>query len=1027
MTEAAQAEAEKIGAIMVVGGGVSGMQAALDLANSGFYVHLVERSGAIGGTMAQLDKTFPTNDCSMCIIAPKLVECGRHPNIKILTLAKILDVEGQEGNFTVRVKEYPRWVDPDKCIACGQCADQCPQAVEDRFNGDLAQRKAIYIKYPQAVPLKYQIDPDACLWLNNPGQCGLCARICPADAVNFADREQKQTIQVGAIIMAPGFQPFDPGTSQAWGFGRYPNVITSLQFERLLAPTGPTGGVVTRPSDGRPVRKIAFLQCVGSRDKNRCNNEYCSSVCCMAAIKEAMIAKEQLDQVEITIFHSDMRTHGKDFERFFIQAKVEYDINFVRTKIHGVEPQGNKGNLRLHYVNQQGKQVDQLVDLVILSVGLETPDSTLGLAERMGIHITPDRFASISAFMPVSSSKKGIFTCGAFNGPRDIPQSVIGGSAAAASASQLLAPARHTRTQASCTPHEVPQKANSPRTGVFICHCGSNIAGVVDVDELAAYAATLPDVIHVEQNPFTCAQDTQDYITQQIREKQLNRIVIAACTPQTHEPLFRRTLRAAGINEHLIEMANIRNQNAWVHKNEPARATIKAKDLIRMAVAKIAIQEPLYPLRIPVIPSALIIGGGVSGMTAALNLAGQGFKVDLVEKSTTLGGNALHLYQTWSGEHVPRYLKELQQQISQEPRVAIHFNTTVVASSGQAGHFKTTLRAGNGRKKSVDHGATIITTGGKRYIPSEFGYGQIPNVVASIEFDKLHMHNEIRVTQGKSFVFIQCVGSRNEKRPYCSKSCCTHSIQSAIKLKQEAPERRIYILYREIRTYGQRERIYNQARELGIIFINYELKGPPIIGEEGGRLLVSSRDHVLHRPLEIEADMVILATATLADPGSAELAKLFKLPLNQDGFFQEAHAKLRPVEFNTDGVFVAGLAHYPKPVEESISQALAAASKATTLLARESVELDAITAHVDPEFCDGCGICLEVCPYQAITLLATIDEQGEEHKIIEIDPALCKGCGICQGACPKRGVYITGFSYEQLLAQIDAALEPPKP
>jgi heterodisulfide reductase subunit A len=687
-----------------------------------------------------------------------------------------------------------------------------------------------------------------------------------------------------------------------------------------------------------------------------------------------------------------------------------------------VEPKGGKGDLRLHYSSVQGKQVEEIVDLVVLSVGLETPDSMVKLAEKIGIHMTPDRFASISAFMPVHTSKKGIFTCGAFNGPRDIPQSVIGGSAAAASAVALLTSVRNTRTRPIAPPAERDVRLQSPKIGVFICHCGTNIAGVIDVSEVAAFAATLPQVVHVERNLFTCAQDTQDLMIQQIKNLGLNRIVVAACTPRTHEPLFRKTLKSAGINEYLFEMANIRNQNAWVHNQDPEAATGKAKDLIRMAVVKVTSLTALKPLRIPITPSALIIGGGVTGMTAALNLAKQGYQIHLLEKTSQLGGNALHLFQTWNGEHVPRYLMGLQEEVNNTPNIEISYNTTVTAVTGHVGDFTTTIRSGTSRKRTIQHGVAIITTGAKRYIPEEYEYGKIPKVVASIEFDKLHMHNETRVANGKSFVFIQCVGSRNQERPYCSKSCCTHSIQSAIKLKKEVPSRQIYILYREIRTYGQRERIYSQARELGIIFINYELHGPPKISREDTGVLVEVWDHVLHRPLEIKADMVILASATLASPEAVELANLFKLPLNADGFFQEAHAKLRPVEFNVDGVFVAGLAHYPKPLEESISQALAAAAKAGRLLARKEIALEPNTALVDPVLCDGCGLCIDTCPYRAISLVEYLDEAGTPLKTVAIDQVLCKGCGICQGTCPKRGVTIAGFTYDQIEAQIDAAL-----
>lgn len=1016
-------EAAMTGAVMVIGGGISGMQAALDLADSGYAVYLVEKTGAIGGAMPQYNKVFPTNDCSMCIIAPKLVECGRHPDIRVLTLTEVKGISGRVGDFTVRVMESPRFVDTSKCIACGQCSARCPKSVDDPFNSNIAKRKAIYIKYPQAVPLKYQIDPQACIRLSPQGGCGICAEICPPGAIRFNDHEREYDIRVGAVVMALGFQVFDPSNIAVWGFGRYPNVITSLQFERYLSPAGPTDGALVRPSDGKPVRKIAFLQCVGSRDKNHCNNEYCSSVCCMYAIKEAVTVREGNPEVEVSIFYTDMRTHGKDFDRYYERARDVLGVNFIRSRVHGVEPKGSKGDLRLHYVNVYGKQVEEVFDLVVLSVGLETPDAMLKLAEQIGIHMTPDRFASISALMPVHTSKKGVFTCGAFNGPRDIPQAVIGGSAAAACASSLLAPARDTLTKQLPVQEEQDVYRQEPRIGVFVCHCGTNIAGVVDVEELAAYAATLPQVVHVERNLFTCAQDTQDIMVQQIRERGINRIVVAACTPRTHEPLFRKTLKSAGINEYLFEMANIRNQNAWVHGQHPESATIKAKDLVRMAVAKVGMLTALKPLRIPILQSALVIGGGVAGMTAALNLASQGYTIHLVEKSNQLGGNALHLFQTWSGEHVPRYLKDLKEEVFNEPNIEVSYNSTVVATSGHVGNFVSVIRTGSNKKRVVEHGVTLITIGAKRYIPEEFEYGKIPKVVASIEFDKLHMHNETRVANGKSFVFIQCVGSRNQERPYCSKSCCTHSIQSAIKLKKEVPSRRIYILYREIRTYGQRERIYNQARELGIIFINYELHGAPKIRRQDDGVLVEVWDHVLHRPLEIQADMVILAAATLASPETLDLANLFKLPLNADGFFQEAHAKLRPVEFHVDGVFVAGLAHYPKPLEESISQALAAAAKAGRLLAGKEIALEPNTAMVDPQHCDGCALCVDVCPYQAIKLVEYWGADGVPLKTVMIDQVRCKGCGICQGACPKRGVTVAGFTYDQIEAQIDAAFD----
>jgi len=625
--------------------------------------------------------------------------------------------------------------------------------------------------------------------------------------------------------------------------------------------------------------------------------------------------------------------------------------------------------------------------------------------------------------MPVLTSKPGIFTCGAFAGPKDIPQSVIEGSAAAAGAGNLLATARHTLTRDKTFPAERDISCEEPKIGVFVCHCGSNIAGVVDVSAVADYAATLPGVAHVERNLFTCSQDTQDLMVNLIKEKGLNRVVVAACTPRTHEPLFRETLKAAGINEYLFEMANIRNQNSWVHAKEPAKATAKAKDLIRMAVAKVSPQFALHQLSVPVTRTALVIGGGLAGMTAALNLADQGFPVHLVEKSDQLGGFARMLDHTWKGDEIKPQLAKMSASIENHYNITLHLQSEVKEVEGYVGNFRTTVQNKAGDKTVIEHGAGIVATGGKRYRPlKEYGYGEIKGVYTGIEFDTLRKAGDVNVKEGKTFVFIQCVGSRQKDRPYCSKVCCTHSVQSAIRLKKEDATRKVYILYRDIRTYGERELLYKEARQLGVVFINYELHGKPLVKHDMAGIQVEVWDHVLHRPLFISADVVILAEAILANQDGKKIAQLFKIPVDSDGFFQEAHAKLRPVDFVTDGMFVAGLAHYPKPVEESIAQAMAASARAATLLSKESITLEAIKATVVEDNCDGCALCLDVCPFSAISLKESTDNEGKISRRIEINKAQCKGCGLCQGTCPKRGVFVAGFSLDQINRQVAAAL-----
>lgn len=952
-----------------------------------------------------------------------MVECGRHLNIKLMTLSEVTKVDGVAGNFSVTVKESPRYVDMEKCIACGACTEKCPKKVDSEYDAATGKRKSIYVKYAQAVPLKYQIDADSCIRLQKPGACGFCEKVCDAGAINFDDREKIHQINVGAVVLAPGFEAFDPTEAKVWGYGVHKNVITSLQLERYLSASGPTEGHLVRPSDGKPVNKVAFLQCVGSRDENLCGNGYCSSVCCMYAIKEAVIAKDHVPGLQTSIFYMDMRTHGKEFDQYLERAKEDSGVRFVRCRVGGVETDGVSGDLRLRYVNEHGRQIEEFYDMVVLSVGLQTPKHVLELAQTVDIKMTADNFAATSDFAPVQTSREGIFTCGAISGPKDIPQSVVEGSAAAAAVAELLAPVRHKLTSVATFPEEKDISREEPRIGVFVCHCGSNIAGVVDVKAVEEYAATLPDVVYVERNLFSCSQDTQEMIVKRIREQKLNRIVIAACTPRTHEPLFRETLKAAGLNEYLIEMANIRNHNSWVHSKDPKAATAKAKDLVRMAAAKVTYGDSLKPISVPITQKGLVIGGGVAGMTAALNLAKQGFEVHLVEKSDILGGNALNLKHTWAGEHVPTQVAKLIDKVIWNDRIIIHKECIVTGMEGFVGNFRSTITGKDGVAKVIEHGAGIVAIGGEAYVPKEYGYGTITKVVTSVQFDKLFELKEKHVKQAKRFVFIQCVGSRETDSMYCSKVCCTHSVQSAIALKKENPERNVYILYRDMRTYAQRESLFKQARKLGVIFINYELHGKPKVTENGSDIDVEVWDHVLHRPLRIKADMVILATAIRPKEDASKLGMLYKVPVDGHGFFQEAHAKLRPVDFSTDGMFVAGLAHYPKPIEESVAQALAASARAATLLSKTKISLDAIKATVDENYCDGCALCVDVCPYNAITLVEKAAAEGANAgKLITVNKAQCKGCGLCQGTCPKRGVYVSGFTMRQISAQIQAAL-----
>ncbi len=1465
------------GSVLVVGGGIAGIQASLDLAESGYKVYMVESSSAIGGKMAQLDKTFPTNDCSMCIISPKLVEAGRHLNIELLTLTEVQGISGDPGNFTVDLLEKPRFIDMDKCTACGECAKVCPIDVSNQFDEGLRDQKAAYKLYPQAMPGAYAIDkkgtapckatcpanvsvqgwialmnqgkyeeavalfkqdhpfPGVCgrvchhpcetactrrqlddplgiqylhrflgdydmkaerrfapkkkdsknqevaiigsgpaglacayflaiegyevtvfekhdvlggmlvlgipeyrlprdvieaeiqtirdlgvafktgveigkdvtigelrkqgfkaffmgigsqeckslgiegeeftgvypgmdylrrinlgekvplgdrvavigggnvamdavrtalrqgsqkpfilyrrseaempasadeiaecrdegieiMTLTNPvrviekggkvtgiecikmalgepdasgrrrpepvagsefvievdavipaiGQesdwacltdecactltdwgtmqvdpvtlqtqdadifaggdavtgpatvveaieagkqaaismdrfiqgadmhegrdkhlnavsdvplegrekrpripmphmdpaermkgfqevqlgysedqmrtearrclaCGICSECyqcveaCLAGAVNHLQLPQTRQINVGAVILAPGFKPYDPTQYEIYNYAHHPNVVTSLEFERMLSASGPYAGHLIRPSDHKEPKRIAWLQCVGSRDINHCDNGYCSSVCCMYANKQAVIAKEHSDDaLETVIFYMDMRTFGKDFDKYNLRAEDDHGVRFVRSRIHSVYSAPND-QLRIVYATEAGTTAEELFDVVVLSIGLSADPEAVKLAGRLGIELNPYNFVQTSGTSPVQTSKEGIYVCGAFQEPKDIPHSVMEASAAAACATERLADARWTLTQTKELPPETDVNGQEPRIGVFVCNCGINIGGVADVPAVRDYARDLPYVVHVEDNLFTCSQDNQVHLKEVIAEKKINRVVVASCSPRTHEPLFQETIREAGLNKYLFEMANIRDQNTWVHMNNPEKATEKAKDLVRMAVAKAAHIEPLYHVTVPITKVGLVIGGGVAGMEAALGIAQQGCNVHLVERDSRLGGNARHLRSTWQGDDLTAYLKGLTEKVEGHPLIHLHMNSEVIRTHGALGNMSSTIKDSNSRELEVAHGVVILAVGAKEARPTEFLYGKHPNVMTHLEMDTAMTRGDERFDQAKCAVFIQCVGSRNNERPYCSKICCTHSLKGAIALKKKKPSMKVFILYRDIRAYGFREQLYQEARSLGIIFVRYDLDNMPSAAISGDdQLLLTVTDHVLRRPIRIKPDLLILAAGIEANRNN-KLYELFKVPVNEDGFLVEAHAKLRPVDFASEGIFLAGLAHYPKPVEESIAQAKAAASRAMTMLAKDALLVGGVVAMVDTSKCAVCLTCVRACPYGI--------PEVREHSYAVIDQSQCHGCGTCVSECPGKAITLKHFTDEQLIAKTEA-------
>jgi len=1005
------AASDKVGAVMVVGGGISGMQSALDLADSGYKVYLVEKQPSIGGTMAQLDKTFPTNDCAMCIMAPKLVATGRHNNIDLITNAEIAIVDGQAGNFTVTVKQHAFRVDTKKCTGCGSCAQKCPVETTNEYDENMKMRKAIYVRYPQAVPLVYAIDGDKCIG------CGICAEECKAKAVEYDQKEKVLEIKVGSIILSPGFDEFNPRLKTEYGYGVYKNVVSSIEFERLLSATGPYMGAVLRPSDGDIPEKIAFIQCVGSRDEH-CGNEYCSSVCCMYSMKEAVIAKEHGGNIKPSIFFMDMRAFGKEFDEYYNRAQNEYGIRFVRSRVAAVAEDPKTKNLKLKFV-EKGEPKEEEFQMVVLAVGLRPPADAENLSRIMKFRLNDDGFAQTTTFTPVETSRPGIFVSGAFSAPKDIPMTVAEASGAAAKAGTEIASVRGTLVTKKEYPKEMSVEGQEPRIGVFVCHCGINIGGVVKVPEVMEYAKTLPNVVYAAENLYTCSQDTQEKIKEKIKEFKLNRVVVASCTPRTHEPLFQNTIREAGLNAYLFEMANIRDQCSWIHMHEPKAATKKSKDLVRMAVAKSRLLEPLENLEINVNPQALVIGGGVSGMTSALELAKQGFKVHLVEKEKVLGGNAPKLHFLPTGEDPVAFVKELDKEISANKNITVYTGTTVKAIDGYVGNFKTTLASG----EQIDHGVVILAIGAQEYKPQgEYLYGKNKNVMTLLEFKEKLSKNEAK---GNEYVFIQCVGSREDKHPNCSRVCCTGTMTAALEIKKKDPNAKVFVLYRDIRTYGFREKFYKEASSKGVTFIRFEDKEKPKVEEKNGKLEVTVKDEDTGKDIFLKTDYLVLASGTRPQHDAEALAPMLKVPVTKEGFFLEAHMKLRPLDFATEGVYLAGLAHGPKFIDESIAQALGAVSRATTVLSKKTLEAEGIVAEIDEKLCDGCGICVPICEYKALEVVK--DKKDANKKLVEVNVGLCKGCGACVGACPSGALTQKGYKDSQIYAMIDAALESDKP
>lgn len=856
-------------------------------------------------------------------------------------------------------------------------------------------------------------ETERCLDCGVCSECLECVRVCQADAVRHDDSPEEVTLDVGSVILIPGFDTFEAAIKGEYGYGRIPNVVTSMEFERLLSASGPTEGEVCRPSDGRHPEKIAWIQCVGSRDVT-CNRDYCSSVCCMYATKEAIIAKEHDARIQPTIFYNDIRAFGKGFELYYENAAANLGVRYEKGIVSTVKEEQQTRNLLVTFRGQDGAMTSETFDMVVLSVGLEPSASARKLAERCGIKLNRFGFAETGEFSPNQSSREGVFVAGVFEGPMDIPESVMGAASAAALSGELLGRARNTLVSAKGFSTERDVREEEPRVGVFVCHCGSNIARIVNVAEVVEDARTLASVVYADHNLFTCSTDTTVAIAEKIREQGINRLVVASCSPRTHEPLFQDVCREAGINKYLFEMANIRDQCSWVHQKDPEAATAKAKDLVRMAVARAAKLEPIQEQSFPVVPAGLVIGGGIGGMTAALSLADQGFRAVLVEREEQLGGVALNLRRTLTGLAIQPFVQGLQERVLSHTGIEVLLNAEVVAFSGHVGHFSSTVRnrqSGEGRE--LESGAVIVATGGREYEPTEYLRGRSDTVWTQTELEQCLDDPHGGLDGVRSLVMIQCVGSREPDNLYCSRVCCSTAIKNALAIKERYPSVNVFVLFRDIRTYGFKELEYRKAREAGIIFLRYDRERKPVVEETRDGTLVHVFDEILGGEVEIPADRVVLSAAIRPHPETEHLGALLKVPRNDVGFFMEAHMKLRPLDFASEGIYLCGLAHGPKNIPETLAQARGAAARAATVLSKEVLQVSGEISVVDPDLCAACLTCVRVCPFG-------VPEIDPRTNRAYIEPAGCQGCGICASVCPRKAIRLQHHTDSQILSKVSA-------
>jgi len=997
--------------VLVIGGGVGGIRAALDLAESRRDVLLIDKSYTIGGLMTQLDRTFPTNNCDLCTVSPFLSASARELHLDIKPMTRLENLAGEAGDFTATLVTEPRFIDIDKCTACGECAKKFPEAV--KFTPGLDPRAPTCMRYPQATPFAFSIDMEKVQDIKE------IQKVCKADAILPHDTAKETSLKIGSVVLSIGAELFDPSILDNYGSGKYPNVVTGLEYERIMSASGPFQGDLVRVSDKKRPKKIAWIQCVGSRGINKADVSYCSGVCCMYALKEAIVTKERFaEDIETTIFYMDMRTYGKDYEQYYNRAKNEYNVRMIRNRPHSIIENPKTNDLSITYsLEENPVHETEEFDMVVLSTGFRIGDTSIDLAGKLGIELNEHNFARTDHFNSVKTSRPGVYVCGVYESPKDIPETMVQASAAASMAGADL-PVILAETLAKDEfPLERDVTSEELKIGVFVCDCGFDIGGVVDVETLIEHVKINPDVAVAKAVGYGCSAESMAVIEAQIKEHGINRVVIGGCSPRTHETKFQDLLRRVGLNKYLVEIVNLRDQNTWPHMGQPKEALEKAFKLLQIGISGVRKNRPLLDNTLPMSQNALVVGGGVTGMTAALKMADQGVRVYIVERAPALGGLARSVRKTIEGENVGPFVADLVERVNAHENIRVMASSIVVDHSGVPGLFKTGIQTGlRMNYMQIDHGVTILATGALANRPNEYGLGSLENVVTQLELDSLLEDDQEKIASMDQVVMIQCVGSRDKNNPNCSRICCQAAMKNALRIKQINPQAQIFVIYRDIRTYGFQEDYYREARNLGVKFIRYSLDTKPEVKKLDGKLSVIVHDFILGQKIDIETDCLVLSTGLIADDETTEdLAMMFHLPRTPDNYFLEDHVKLRPVDMALRGFFIAGTVHSPKTIRESITQALAAAGRAQTLLAKKEINLGAAVAKVDTNKCASCLICVRACPFG----IPFINAEGYS----QIDPDKCQGCGVCAAECPAKAIQLLSYEDDQILAKLDGLFE----